>query len=173
MTYDSDKEVKGLFKVYDRLFKEHDVKGSLLEIGVYKGGSLAYALDKGFTVVGIDIQTDGGLPKDAHLHIINQSDSEALRTLSEQYGGWDVVIDDGCHIAPFVETSFKALWPFTRKMYVIEDWEVVYMWPEHREGWLKLLNWLISEKESIGYTTMEMVVDYRPEHRKSYLCMVK
>jgi len=170
---ESDKTIKGLFKVYDRLFQEHGVKGTLLEIGVYQDGSLEYALEKEFKIVGIDINTNSKCPEGADLHIMNQGDPEALKKLSEQYGGWDVVIDDGCHIAPFVETSFDALWPHTRKMYVIEDWEVVYMWPDHREGWIKLLNRLISDKESIGYTTLEMVVDYRPEHRKSYICMVR
>lgn len=173
MIYNSDKEEKGLFNVYDRLFKEHNVSGTLLEIGVYQGGSLKYALDRGFRVVGIDVNTSSVCPEGADFHLINQGDPEALKKLSEQYGGWDVVIDDGCHIAPFVEASFDTLWPLTRKMYVIEDWEVVYMWQDHRPEWLRLLNRLIADKESLGYTTMEMVVDYRPEHRKSYLCMVK
>lgn len=173
--YPSDKEDKGLFKVYDRLFHDHAVTGNYLEIGVYNGGSLSYALDKGIfdKVVGIDVSPVAVCPPGAELHNINQGDPESLRKLSDQYGGWDVVIDDGCHIAPFVETSFDTLWPLTRKMYIIEDWEVVYMWPDAREGWMKLLPRLIADKEILGYTTMEMVVDYRPEHRKSYLVMVR
>jgi len=173
MTYPSDKEEKGLFRVYDRLFKEHNVSGNILEIGVYRGGSLEYALDtKLFSkVVGIDISPSAVCPEGAFLHQTNQCDVEALNKLSEQYGDWDVVIDDGCHLAPFVEVSFDTLWPRTRKMYVIEDWEVLYMWPD--SGWLKLLTRLIADKESLGYTTLEMVVDYRPEHRKSYLAMVR
>jgi demethylmacrocin O-methyltransferase len=60
----------------------------------------------------------------------DQTDAEALRQLSAEYGGFDIVIDDGSHLNEHVIATFRVLFPLMRSngIYAIEDTQTAY-WP--------------------------------------------
>jgi cephalosporin hydroxylase len=88
----------------------------LLEIGVYKGGSLLMwrrYFGEAATIYGIDIDEscaahDG---KGGHVRIGSQADPSFLLSVVRQMGGIDVVIDDGSHVAQHQRASFNTLFP--------------------------------------------------------------
>lgn len=62
----------------------------------------------------------------------DQTDEKALRALSEEYGGFDIIIDDGSHLNEHVISTFQILFPLLRPngIYSVEDTQTSY-WP----GW--------------------------------------
>jgi len=54
----------------------------------------------------------------------NQNDSKMLTKIGNDYGGFDLIIDDGCHFKRETENTFNTMWKFIRKngWYAIEDW---------------------------------------------------
>ena len=131
------------FDIYDRMFKPYigsSVK--ILEIGVFKGGSLEMwrkFLGEKATIFGVDIdpacaQYDG---KFGSVRIGSQDDPDFLRQVVKEMGGVDIVLDDGSHIATHQRTSFEALFPLLSNdgLYIIEDMHTAY-WLDY-EGGLK------------------------------------
>ncbi|MGA8233729.1 MAG: hypothetical protein WB795_19800 [Candidatus Acidiferrales bacterium] len=59
----------------------------------------------------------------------------ALIRLSREYGGFDIVIDDGSHLNEHVIKSFQVLFPLLRQngIYVVADTETAY-WPTWAGG---------------------------------------
>jgi demethylmacrocin O-methyltransferase len=113
---------------------------NVLEIGVggYEnpdkgGGSLRMwkAYFRRSRIVGIDIH-DKTRFRERRVDVwqCDQIDCEALRRLSSEYGGFDIVIDDGSHINEHVITTFSILFPLLRQngIYVVEDTQTAY-WP--------------------------------------------
>ena len=82
-------------------------------------------------IVGIDIQ-DKTRFREQRIEIrrCDQTDSDALQRLCHEYGGFDIVIDDGSHFNEHVIKSFQALFPRLRPngIYVVEDLQTAY-WP--------------------------------------------
>ncbi len=85
----------------------------MLEIGVSKGGSLALwrkALGDRATIFGIDIdpkcaEFDG---KFAKVRIGSQADASFLKSVVDEMGGVDLVLDDGSHVASHQRASFEG-----------------------------------------------------------------
>lgn len=112
----------------------------MLEIGVLYGGSLdmwrQYFGEKA-TIFGIDI--DSACAKRAsapnNVRIGSQGDADFLRSVVQEMGGVDVVIDDGSHIAGHQRASFDALFPLLSEggVYAIEDMHTAY-WPGYYQG---------------------------------------
>lgn len=106
-----------------------------LEIGVYKGGSLA--LWRSFfgpeaVIFGIDIDRDcralDGVCGGA-VRIGSQDDERFLRSVVEEMGGSvDIVLDDGSHKQRHVSKSFDILFPLVADggLYVVEDLQCAY-----------------------------------------------
>lgn len=98
----------------------------LLELGIAKGASLRMWAEHFLEaiIVGID---KGPLPEfhepNVRLFRGRQEDAELLGRVSAAYGPWDVVIDDGSHIARDQVASLKALWPHLANggIYAVED----------------------------------------------------
>ncbi|MEU1464992.1 hypothetical protein ABZ467_30690 [Streptomyces sp. NPDC005727] len=87
-------------------------------------------------VYGVDIADKRALDRPRITTIqADQSDPEALRSMAEKYGPFDIVIDDGSHMSPHVITSFKTLFPCLAEdgIYVVEDLHGSY-WPQLFEG---------------------------------------
>lgn len=86
-------------------------------------------------IVGIDL-LDKTRFRERRIDIrqCDQTDSTALIRLSEEYGGFDIVIDDGSHVSSHIINSFQVLFPRLRPngIYAVEDMQTSY-WPE-REG---------------------------------------
>ncbi len=141
------------FKIYDRhlsRFRGKPVK--LLEIGTFLGGGLAmlrHYLGDEARLVGMDADPRAVQAAAGHFHVVlgDQEDVETLQVISEKYGPFDIVIDDGGHTMSQQITSIETLFPLVRDggVYIVEDCHTSY-WPEfggglRREGtfveWIK------------------------------------
>jgi cephalosporin hydroxylase len=120
--------------LYDRYF--HEFRGTqvrFLEIGVFQGGSLELwrkYFGPDARICGIDID-----PKCAALdgqagmvRIGSQDDPEFLRSVVEELGGIDVVLDDGSHVMDHLRTTLSVLFPLLSDggVYMIEDLHTAY-----------------------------------------------
>jgi hypothetical protein len=128
---------------YDRYFRSIRSKRlNILEIGV--GGYAQSHLGAGSLkmwknyfrksqIAAIDIFDKTPLSeKRIDIRQCDQTDTDSLLRLSEEYGGFDIIIDDGSHINEHVIKTFEALFPVLRVdgIYAVEDTQTAY-WP----GW--------------------------------------
>lgn len=112
----------------------------LLELGVFKGGSLElwrkYFGPKA-VIYGIDIdpQCAGYVDEPNQVRIGSQADPMFLRLVVNEMRGLDVVIDDGSHKASHQRASFEVLFPLLSEggLYLIEDTHTSY-WAGFCEG---------------------------------------
>jgi demethylmacrocin O-methyltransferase len=126
---------------YQRYFepmRKRPVK--LLEIGIggYKDagtGGESLRMWKAFfrsgQIVGIDIEDKRHFSEDRiDIHVCDQTDEAALTKLSEKYGGFDIVVDDGSHLNEHIIRTFHIMFPLLRDggIYSIEDVQTSY-WP--------------------------------------------
>lgn len=131
---------------YERYFKP--IKGkrlNVLEIGIggYDGlveGGQSLRMWKAYfrksQIVGIDIADMTRLQEDRiDIRQCDQTDSDALTRLSNEYGGFDIIIDDGSHLNRDVIKTFQTLFPRMRQngVYVVEDTQTSY-WPTYGGG---------------------------------------
>ena len=82
-------------------------------------------------IVGVDVCDKTRLAEERiDIRQCDQTDSDALLRLSNEYGGFDIVIDDGSHINEHVIKTFQVLFPLLRPegIYVVEDTQTAY-WP--------------------------------------------
>ena len=136
MTKITDKHRRRRFthaSMYDRIFPPYKDKPiKLLEIGVNKGGSAAVweAYFPNAELFGIDIRPLEEMQARlkvvlAHtqLDVIDQSDAVALAAYAEEFGPFDIIIDDGSHYVSHQILSFEVLWAHLNigGTYVIED----------------------------------------------------
>lgn len=118
---------------------------NILEIGVggygrseAGGGSLRMwkAYFRKSRIVGIDLYDKTHLSEHRiDIRQCNQTDAEALFRLSREYGGFDIIIDDGSHLNEDVVKSFRLLFRMLREngIYVVEDTQTAY-WPSWGGG---------------------------------------
>jgi len=138
--YDSDKI--SYLKEYDPIFEPYvQNKIALLELGVFKGGSLLLWRDyfPFGTIAGIDIKLPNGFDLGERIHIFegNQADPQFLSQVANNVApeGFDIIIDDASHIGELTKTAFWHLFDNHLKpngLYVIEDWGTGYWsdWPD-------------------------------------------
>ena len=112
----------------------------VLEIGVYKGGSLE--MWKSYfggesTIVGLDIDPAckqfENVDAKIHVRIGDQETSSFLESASKEFGPFDIIIDDGGHTTGQQIQSFLWLYFFAMKpdgVYLAEDLHTNY-WPEY------------------------------------------
>ena len=110
-----------------------DLQIDMLEIGVQSGGSVRawrQYYGRSLKYVGIDIDPASKRSEVAaegtYIQIGSQMDAAFLRHVCEQFGPFDVIIDDGAHTTHSMWTSLLQLWPNNTCMkassvYVIED----------------------------------------------------
>lgn len=120
--------------IYDRHCAAfRDEAPVVLEIGVMRGGSLqlwkAYFGD-GCRIHGVDVnpRCKAFEEEGVQVHIGDQGDEDFLRRLGEDYGPFDLIIDDGSHRMEHQKLSLDALWPFLGEggTYVCEDTHTSY-----------------------------------------------
>jgi demethylmacrocin O-methyltransferase len=124
---------------YDRHFRHLKYKSlNILEIGVggYQhseigGGSLKMwkAYFRKSAIVGIDLYDKTHFSEHRiDVRQCDQADADRLVQLSSEYGGFDIVIDDGSHLSDHVIKSFETLFPLLRPngIYVVEDLQTAY-----------------------------------------------
>jgi hypothetical protein len=118
---------------------------NLLEIGVggeeklERGGASLRMWKRFFPnarIVGIDIYDKRHFSeRRIDVRICDQTDARALTALSGEYGGFDIIIDDGSHVNEHVIGTFHTLFPLLRPngIYAIEDTQTSY-WPSFGGG---------------------------------------
>ena len=121
----------------------------LLEIGVSRGGSLQLwrrYLHPESTVVGIDIEPDCARfddPKNrVHVRIGSQADLGFLRKIVDELGPFDVVVDDGSHMASHMIETFRYLFAHGLQdggVYIVEDMHTNY-WTPWRDSKLSFVD---------------------------------
>jgi len=126
------------FPVYEKHFgrlREKPIK--VLEIGILNGGSLEmwrHYFGPDAEIVGIDINPackEHEFPG-VHVRIGDQSDEQFLQSLLDEFGEFDLVIDDGSHQVAHVKKTFEYLYPriASNGIYFIEDTHAAY-WSSH------------------------------------------
>lgn len=126
---------------YQRYFRPlKDKPLNVLEIGVggYESsdeGGESLRMWKAYfrksQIVGIDLYDKTHLREHRiDIRQCDQTDSETLLRLSSEYGGFDIIIDDGSHWNEHVIKTFQILFPVLRQdgIYVVEDTQTAY-WP--------------------------------------------
>jgi Methyltransferase domain len=115
-----------LYEHYFGAYRNSKVR--FLEIGVSRGGSLAmwrHFFGPEATIYGIDIDPACAAFDDetARVRIGSQDDPAFLRSVVQEMGGVDVVLDDGSHMAKHIRGSFETLFPLLSNhgTYMIED----------------------------------------------------
>jgi hypothetical protein len=128
------------FDIYENhLSRFRGTELRFLEIGVFRGGSLRmwreYFGHKAL-IVGLDrdptcARFDG---QSGHVRIGDQSDPAFLRSVLDEFGPFDVVIDDGGHTASQQIVSLETLYPEVQPngVYVCEDTHTSY-WKNFRD----------------------------------------
>ena len=127
----------------------------MLEIGVYRGGSLRmwkeYFHPKS-TIVGIDIDKSCKAHEIAaqqvHVRIGSQADPDFLNKVNEEFGPFDIILDDGSHKTLHQITSFGALYRPALKeggCYMVEDLHTNYwiMYTDSPETFIDLSKQMI------------------------------
>lgn len=120
--------------LYDKYFSRYrGTKVRMLEIGVSKGGSLSVwrkYFGQDAILFGIDIDPECAIfnGKDAQVRIDSQDDSHFLRSVIDEMGGVDIILDDGSHMMRHIQSSLKCLFPLLREggIYFIEDLHTCY-----------------------------------------------
>lgn len=128
--------------LYERYFAPYrDRPVRMLEIGVFKGGSLDLwrrFFGPELILFGIDVDPacarfDG---QSAQVRIGSQDDPDFLRRVVAEMGGIDIVLDDGSHQSPHIRASLDVLFPLLNPggIYMIEDLHAAY-WTDFGGGY--------------------------------------
>jgi SAM-dependent methyltransferase len=142
--YDTDKSQHPHYlRSYEEFLRpllDQDIK--LLELGIYKGGSLLLWRDyfeRGL-IVGLDLNPVAINDPTGRIRIYQgmQQDNELLDRIARETApqGFDVIIDDCSHIGELTRISFWHLFNNHLKpggLYVIEDWSTGY-WDSFFDG---------------------------------------
>jgi len=124
---------------YDRLLaSSRESATSILEIGVAQGQSLRMWADyfPQAAIHGADISRASRIcetyNKRIRFHLADQNDLAQLKNL-EQFGPFDLIIDDGNHFWREQIVSFEGLFPYVKPggLYIVEDSVTAY-WPEYK-----------------------------------------
>lgn len=140
--YNTDKITNQYLEKYDPIFERLvDKEIKLLELGIYKGGSLLLWRDyfPKATIVGVDIQVQVDFSNEERIHVFQgeQQDTGFLKKVAAETApeGFDIIIDDASHIGHLTKSAFRYLFDNHLKpngIYVIEDWGTGYWsdWPD-------------------------------------------
>lgn len=200
--YDSDK-VKGFYGIYRHVLTPLRWKRiRLLELGIHRGGSLAFWKDylPFATVTGVDIripeETSKRFAGDERIRCFegDQTDGRFLDRIADEVakGGFDVIIDDACHLGVESKVSFWHLFNHHLKpggLYCLEDWGTGYWddWPDgksmdldrhtlmfssldsHTQGMVGFVKQLIDEQGARDATRRRL--EGAPERGSKFRCM--
>lgn len=111
-----------------------------LEIGCGEGGSLQLwkrYLGPNAIIVGLDVNPAAATfaEEQVAVRIGDQADEGFLESVVDEFGGPDVIVDDGSHRMQDVAASFRFLYPRMSPtgVYVVEDMHTAY-WEEYGGG---------------------------------------
>ena len=131
--YDTDKNTKfhNYTRQYNTLFEEfRDKPIKYLEIGVFNGGSIKAfkeAFRNSTCILGLDIDNRckkyEDIDNNIFIEIGDATNIDFIKSITEKYGTFDVILDDGSHINKDVIKSFELLFPLLNDdgLYIVED----------------------------------------------------
>jgi cephalosporin hydroxylase len=154
---------KNYFPIYERYFNQFINQSiTLLEIGVFKGGSLQMwknYLGPYCKIIGIDIDPRCKQFEEDQIDIRigDQSNPSFLKSIITDYPNIDIIIDDGSHIMNHVIKSFNTLYPYLNNngIYLIEDMHTSY-WDEYEGG--------LNKKSSVIEYSKTLIDSLNKEH---------
>ena len=168
------------FHLYDKLFGEFAGKSPrILEIGVFHGASIRTwkkFFGPGSVIVGIDIDPQCAQyelkDEDIYVRIGSQSDEKFLASLRDEFGEFDIIIDDGSHQSKHVVASFNYAFPNclgANGIYFIEDLNTSY-WNNYRTSQYSGMDLVLSLCELMHQFYYENAAkDYsHADYRESY-----
>lgn len=129
------------FDIYHRhLSKFRNKEVTIVEIGVYRGGSLKMwenYFGEDASIIGIDIDNSCNLYASDNIEIIigDQEDRDFLKQVCSKIGPVDVIIDDGGHTMAQQKNSFEELYALVKSggVYLVEDVHTSY-WKSYGGG---------------------------------------
>lgn len=132
------------FEIYDRHFSRFRNKEiTILEVGVYQGGSLQMWKDyfgKKAKIFGLDVNPKCKELEEDQIEIMigSQEDRNFLKSLKQKIQKIDILLDDGGHTMNQQIITFKELYPHIKDngVYLCEDLHTSY-WEEYGGGYKK------------------------------------
>lgn len=129
------------FDIYESHFERFRGKSpTILEIGVFGGGSLAMwkaYFGPGAKIVGVDINPACKIHEAEGIEIFigSQDDPALLNAILSKYPEIDIVLDDGSHMMHHMIATFEQLYPSMSPngCYMVEDTHTCY-WDEYGGG---------------------------------------
>ncbi len=161
-------------------FRQEPIR--FLEIGVFQGGSLPLWKDffcKESTMVFIDIDPDCEKHEieDTNVRIGNQADPRFLEEVVQEFGPFDLILDDGSHISEHQIFSYEFLWPHINNegLYIVEDTHTSY-WPGFGGGYQNAASFMEYSKSLVDamhswYTDEDDVFPFN--ERAKELCSIR
>jgi hypothetical protein len=141
------------FAIYQAVFGPRRAEPlRILEIGVLGGASLRLWKRYFTLIVGIDILPECikfDAPADGiRVRIGNQTDARFLKRVVEEFGPFDLIIDDGSHHSSHIIASFNHLYADGLKesgIYFVEDLHASYWhpWRDSRRSFLDVCKELL------------------------------
>lgn len=161
LKYGTDKssDVHFYTRHYEKYFEPLRNKPiKLLEIGIQGGKSLKLWEEyfPNATIVGLDIHDCSYMATERIKIVVgNQSDQNRLKNISETYGPFDIIIDDGSHHNEDMKLGVETLFPLLNKggIYVVEDLHTCYWGSTHNTGapvFMDRLKTMLDEVNSAG-----------------------
>jgi len=163
------------FDIYTKYFERYrDRPITMLEIGVFRGGSLRMWKEyfhPDSTIVGIDVdkscQAHEIADQNVFVRIGSQADPAFLATVNGEFGPFDIILDDGSHKTHHQIISFGALFRSALKddgCYMVEDVHTNY-WIKHvdsPETFIDLSKQMVDMLHEPYFDRKE--TDFRHEH---------
>ncbi|MFZ4499967.1 MAG: hypothetical protein ACOYMZ_00530 [Minisyncoccia bacterium] len=157
LTYGTDKSstFHNYTEKYDHYFSVmRNSTIRILEIGIQNGYSLKTWKEyfPNAEIYGIDI-VDCTLMDEPRIKTLigSQNDTTFLKQVQEQYGPFDIIIDDGSHYSTDMKISLDTLFPYLKQggLYVVEDLHCCY-WPEFSDGGTAFMSRLKQLMDSVN-----------------------
>ena len=133
--------------IYERHFAPYrNTPVRMLEIGVFMGGSLDlwreyFGADASICGIDLDPECTNRVTPPNQVRIGSQADAKFLRSVVDELGPPNIILDDAAHIGRLQVASFDALFPLLQEggLYVIEDlstsyWHGIYEGGYRRKG---------------------------------------
>lgn len=173
------------FPVYQAIFGPVRLSPlRILEIGIWQGSSLKlwrkYFEHPQTVVVGIDVLPECkrfDSPDDGvHIRIGSQADAEFLKKVVEEFGPFDLIIDDGSHHSSHIIESFNHLFGDGLKdsgIYFVEDLHANYWhpWRDSRKSFLDVCKEMLDHMHAHyrGSSPIDLMIDVPSARQTAYI----